>query len=148
MNTMTAVGAVAFTAALTLAGCATTEPNTNSAPVTATDVAEETPTPSQATPTVDDFTVKLKVTSKQCFGSAGCNVTVEPKIGWDSTGLPTEGTVDLTYKVIGDESGSIIETAELDLAEGTYMSSEIMMSTPSSGVTPMAKITEVEYNNL
>ena len=133
---------------LALAGCAGTTTDTKSVeqPQTTTDVAEETPTPTPDAPTTEDFAVKLKIKEQQCFGSAGCNVTVEPKISIVGV-VPEEGTADLTFKISGDESGSVIETAELDLAGGTYSTSEIYLSTSSSGVVPKAKITEVEYTN-
>ncbi|WP_249126132.1 hypothetical protein [Streptomyces sp. A2-16] len=63
----------------------------------------------------DSFSIDLRTTSRQCFGSAGCNVTVEP----DLTYLCSSGDVDpdavyeITYAIHGDESGPVIQTAEL-----------------------------------
>jgi hypothetical protein len=112
------------------------------ASVEATEPAAE-PTP--VAPTSADFAIKLKVKEQQCFGSAGCNVTVEPKLSI-STDVPDEGTVEITFKVSGDESGTLIETIEADLADGMYQSSDIYMSTTNSGIVPKAKITDVEYS--
>lgn len=139
--------AVAMIAALALAGCAETKTVTGTAPSTTAATAEEAAPSPEYTPATTDFSVKLKVTEKQCFGSAGCNVTVEPKITKVEPSVPDEGTIDLTFKISGDESGPVIETSTLDLADGTYSVSEIWLSTPSSGVTPTAKVTEIEYTN-
>lgn len=125
-----------------------------SAPKTETaDVApavEETPTaaaePSPVAPTAGDFAIKLKVKEQQCFGSAGCNLTVEPKLSIVGN-IPDEGTAEITFRVSGDESGPLIETIEADLSSGMYDSSEIFMGTSSSGIVPKAKITDVEYTS-
>lgn len=102
--------------------------------------------PTPAAPTASDFAIKLKIKEQQCFGSAGCNVTVEPKLSIVGD-IPGEGTAEITFKVSGDESGALIETIEADLASGTYDSSEILMGTSSSGIVPKAKITDVEYTS-
>ncbi|HEY3477254.1 MAG TPA: hypothetical protein VGL02_00015, partial [Streptomyces sp.] len=43
-------------------------------------VAPTTSAPALPAPTAKDYSVGLAVLAKQCFGSAGCNVTVEPKL--------------------------------------------------------------------
>lgn len=135
---------------LLLVGCSaggdtkTAEVTPSSGSVVETTEPAAEPTP--VAPTADDFVIKLKVKEQQCFGSAGCNVTVEPKLSIASD-VPDEGTVEITFKVSGDESGSLIETIEADLADGMYQSSDIYMSTSSSGIVPRAKITDVEYSS-
>lgn len=158
MNTNRAAGvAAAFALVGSLCACATqpsssaaSQPAATSSSAAATSAAPA-PTPTESpsaepTFTTSDVEVSLKTTEKQCFGSAGCNVTVEPKIAVSSAmKAQTEGTVDVTFKVTGDESGPVIETAELDLASQQYSVSEIYLSTSSSGVKPKAIVTEVEY---
>lgn len=97
-------------------------------------------------PTAGDFAIELKVKEQQCFGSAGCNLTVEPKLSIVGN-IPDEGTAEITFRVSGDESGPLIETIEADLSSGMYDSSEIFMGTSSSGIVPKAKITDVEYTS-
>ena len=136
-------------AAALLAGCSAGETEQvavgqQDAPAVEQTTPAEDPTP--AAPTAADFAIMLKVKEQQCFGSAGCNVTVEPKLTILGE-VPEEGTAEMTFKVSRDESGPVIETIEADLASGTYRSSDILMSTTSSGVVPKAKITDVEYSS-
>lgn len=90
-------------------------------------------------PTAADFSIALTVTRQQCFGSAGCNVTVKPELTISHT---FDESVDITYTIDGDESGPIIETLTLT-PDGQYQSHEVSMSTSSSGVVPTATITLV-----
>lgn len=139
-----AVCVAAFTA-----GCAApqTSGSTAASPLSADEPAAETAEPTPvATVGKDDFRVRLKTTEQQCFGSAGCMVTVKPKLAANFDDLPAEGTVDITYRVSGDESGPVIETISLDLSTKRYDASEILMSTTSSSVVPSAKVTDVEYS--
>lgn len=110
------------------------------APEPAEDTSEDTP----VTPEPDDFYLILKTTQRQCFGSAGCNVTVEPRltyIGLDD--LDPDATYSVTYKIHGDESGPIIETMELtDGGTLTYHPTQVSTATGSQDVT--ADITDVE----
>lgn len=132
-----------------MGGCASPSGSTGTeaSPIVTEEPVAESPTPTP-TPTVstDDFRIKLKVTEQQCFGSAGCMVTVRPKLSADFDALPAEGSVEITYKVSGDESGPVIETTSLDLSTTRYDVSEIMLSTASSSVVPAAKVTDVEYS--
>jgi hypothetical protein len=91
-----------------------------------------------------DFTIGLKTVSKNCFGSAGCNLVVEPNITYAgaATQLTAYGTCSITYTITGGESGDIVETAR-----GTggmqYRVSQSVLQTKSSGVTPSATVTDV-----
>lgn len=140
---------IVLAAALLAAGCtsSTTSAGSEASPMGSEEPVAETTAPApEETVSKDDFQIKLKVTEQQCFGSAGCNVTVKPKLSGDFDSLPAEGTVDITYKVSGDESGPVIETISLDLSTQRYRGSEIWLSTTSSAVVPEAKITDVEYS--
>lgn len=106
--------------------------------------AEQQVAPAQAEPeapmpTAKDFTVEMKTTSKQCFGSVGCNVTVEPEISW--TADYSDHSCDITYEITGDETGTVIETATTSGDNYDYVPS--ILSTPSNGTEVTAKITDV-----
>ncbi|TNC22123.1 hypothetical protein [Amycolatopsis alkalitolerans] len=92
----------------------------------------------------DDFTVELKVTSKQCFGTAGCNVVVEPMLNYKygADRMTSYGTCDVTYSISGDESGEVIGTAYGDGGTRFRVSNSIL-STNSSRVQPKATVTDV-----
>ena len=91
----------------------------------------------------DSFTIDLKTKSKQCFGSAGCNLTVEPDLAYVGVDdIDPDATYEITYEIHGDESGPIIETAELsDQTSLNYTPS--IISTPSSGTKVTVEITDV-----
>lgn len=94
----------------------------------------------------EDWAVDLTVTEKQCFGSAGCNVSVEPiisRIG--GVDIPSSGTIVVRVSIAGDESGEIIETYRLDAATGSYDFYATSLSTPNGAVEPVATVTFAEY---
>ena len=95
-------------------------------------------------PAPEDFTMKLKTTSKQCFGTAGCTVTVVPELSYDSP-LPLDpgSTVSITYEIRGGEDGAVTET--LDVTDSDqYEKSPTVLTTPSSGTKVTVKVTDVE----
>ena len=113
---------------------------------------EPSPEPTGYTPKKSDWVLKVKIKDKQCFGSAGCNVTAKITpyynggAGSFETDLPDEGVIELTYKVTGDESGPITGTLEIDCADQTNEIGEESMSTRRSGTEVKATVTDVEYN--
>lgn len=103
-----------------------------------------TPTPSYDEVTADSFTIELRTTKRQCFGTAGCNVTVEPDLTYlgDSGGIDPDAVYEITYEIHGDESGPVIETAELsDRTSLNYTPS--MISTASAGTNVSVEITDI-----
>jgi hypothetical protein len=105
------------------------------------------PDPEPAFDEIDaySFEIKLRTTSRQCFGSAGCNVTVEPDLTYlgDTESIDPDAVYEITYEIRGDESGPVIETAELtDRTSLNY--SESMISTASSGTKVSVEITDVQ----
>ncbi|MEU5984441.1 hypothetical protein [Streptomyces sp. NPDC047434] len=95
-------------------------------------------------PAVDDFSITLKTTSKQCFGSAGCNVTVEPALSYTgAVPLDPDKSFSLTYEVRGGEDGAVIDTLKLsEQTTITYQATSV--STPRSGTKLSVEITAVE----
>lgn len=111
---------------------------------TATAVRAPDPTPTYADVDAGSFLIGLKTTSKQCFGSAGCNVTVEPDLtlAIDSSLVDPDAVYDITYTIHGDESGPVIETAELSSGTGLSYTPSVI-STASSGTKVTVEITDV-----
>ncbi|MEU3285089.1 hypothetical protein [Streptomyces longwoodensis] len=92
----------------------------------------------------DSFTITLRTTRKQCFGSAGCNVTVEPSLAYlgDSENIDPDATYDITYEIEGDESRPVIGTAQLsDRTTLNYTPS--LITTASRGTKVSVRITDI-----
>ncbi|WP_043674964.1 hypothetical protein [Streptomyces xylophagus] len=146
--------AVAVIAAVVATGAVVVRSgNDDSKPTAATSTAHDAdpvptetpdPEPTYAEVDADSFTIGLKTTSRHCFGSAGCNVTVEPDLSFlgDSEGIDPDAVYEITYEIHGDESGPVIETAELsDRTNLNYTPSVI--STASAGTELSVEITDV-----
>lgn len=140
-------------AALLLAGC--------TAPTVAVQVPGATSTSATPTPTAteaddsdddsgdevtvgkDDFEIKLKITSKECFGSAGCNVVTKASVTYtgvyDLDELPS--LIDITYKIKGAEDPY---TATIEMQDGSYSPDTAILSTRSSKSKLTATVTSVE----
>ncbi|MFJ4788334.1 hypothetical protein [Streptomyces sp. NPDC088794] len=110
----------------------------------ASDAEEQDPEPTYDEVDADSFTIKLRTTSRQCFGSAGCNLTVEPDLTYlaDTDGIDPDAVYEITYEIHGDESGPVIATGELtDRTSLNYTPSVI--STASAGTKVSVEITDV-----
>jgi hypothetical protein len=110
--------------------------------VTAVARTSTTPPVVAAKLTRDDYLVKVKILSKQCFGSAGCNVRVRLVLGVahpEAQGVAAEVTVTVT----GDESGPLIETVSVTSA-GDYVAPELIVSTARSTTKIVPRVTGVE----
>lgn len=110
LSTMAVV--VALTACQPTATSKVTDKTTPTAQATsqATSQAANSP-PAKHHLVKSDMHLTTKVKSKQCFGSAGCNVEVEVNVEW-ANGDPgkLDGQYDVTYKITGDDSGPYIDT--------------------------------------
>ncbi|MEU9271352.1 hypothetical protein AB0E04_38810 [Streptomyces sp. NPDC048251] len=105
--------------------------------------AAEEPEPAYAYLDTGDFTMNLRTTKRQCFGSAGCNVTVEPNLTYVGSGdINPDVVYEITYEIRGDESGPVIATAELS-NETSLSYAPSLISTASSGTKVSVKITDV-----
>ncbi|SCG53841.1 hypothetical protein GA0070609_2878 [Micromonospora echinaurantiaca] len=119
------------TSAPTTAAAPTTAPATTSPPV----LAYETPTKS-------DFKLKVKVLKKQCFGSAGCNITYRIGVTYTGDGdLDPSKTYEVTYQVKGAED-PIINTFEVT-GDSASVQEEEMASTKRSSDKLTAVVTDV-----
>jgi hypothetical protein len=109
---------------------------------TTTEVEVTTTVSTYDTPEPSDFELTVKTLSKQCFGSAGCNVTYRIQAGWDGTYDPDK-TYEVVYEVRGDESGP--QTNNFTITGDEYqVSQEEDASTRSSGVKLTARVISVE----
>ncbi|MYS91452.1 MULTISPECIES: hypothetical protein [Streptomyces] len=109
---------------------------------TAADEPEPEPTYSELD--ADSFTIKLRTTDRQCFGSAGCNMTVEPKLSYLglTDDIDPDAVYEITYEIRGGDSGPVIETAELsDRTSLNY--TPTVLSTASASTKVSVEITDV-----
>ncbi|MFI7214259.1 hypothetical protein ACIBP4_24055 [Micromonospora maritima] len=127
------------TPSVTPAGPTSAAPTT-SAPTTAP--ASTAPAlPLYDTPTKNDFRLKVKILRKQCFGSAGCNVTYRIDVTYTGSGLDPSKTYEVTYQVKGAED-PIINTFEVT-GDSASVQEEEMASTKRSGDKLTAAVTDV-----
>ncbi|MFG2455542.1 hypothetical protein ACGFWE_00435 [Streptomyces sp. NPDC048523] len=109
-------------------------------------VMEPDPEPTYADIDADSFSIDLRTTARHCFGSAGCNVTVEPELTYlgSSGDLDPDAVHEITYEIHGDESGPVIQTAELtDQTSLSYRPS--LISTASASSTALSvEITDIQ----
>jgi hypothetical protein len=60
------------------------------------------------TPTADDFELTVRILSKRCFGSAGCNIDFRNEVAYTAFDeLNPATTYELTYEVLGSEDPHI-----------------------------------------
>jgi hypothetical protein len=119
MAALTAAAAILLTACGSAANTARTSTSTT-APIVqaaATTTTEEATTTEDATTTIDyvptaaDFTVAITILSKECFGSAGCDLTyrVQPTYG-GPVPLDPSTQYTVTYNVGGGQEGDQVES--------------------------------------
>lgn len=119
----------------------------SSTPAPATYHYSESPPTSSTPPAIQkgDFTIGLKTLSKHCFGTIGCDLTVEPTITYAGTAdkLSAYGKCNVTYTITGDETGDVTSTA---YGQGgtRFQISQSLISTASTNVTPKASVTDVD----
>jgi hypothetical protein len=74
---------------------------------------QSTPTetvPTYATPVASDFKLAIKVLKKECFGSAGCNLTYRILVTYSGAELDPTLTYEVVYEVRGGEDGPVTNT--------------------------------------
>jgi hypothetical protein len=114
----------------------------NQSATTTTEMEVTTTASTYDTPEPRDFKLTVKTLSKQCFGSAGCNLTYRIDAGWDGSYDPAK-TYEAVYEVQGDESGP--QTNNFTITGDHYqVAQEETASTHSSGVELTARVTSVD----
>lgn len=136
-----AVTAVAVAGSAEVAGHPVTSAAAPLAVATSTTTTTAEPDPLD----LDDFVPTLRVTDKQCFGSAGCNVTVEADLEYvHDLATLEDRTYSITLSITGDESGPVITT--IDGTGDSYDLTPVLLSTTGPNVAPKATVTDVrEY---
>jgi hypothetical protein len=110
-------------------------------PLTAESAAE----PAGFTPKKSDFEIGINILEKTCFGSTGCSIIyrIEPKYVGNQE-VPDDGTIEVSYRVTGDESGPRQNTFEIVGGQAEFDQEEFA-GTRSSGTVLKAKVIEVSY---
>ena len=106
---------------------------------------KSTAEPAGFTPQKSDFEIGIKILEKTCFGSTGCSIIyrIEPKyVGTQE--LPDDVTIEVSYRVTGDESGPRQNTFEIVGGQAEFDQEEFA-GTRSSGTVLKAKVIEVSY---
>ncbi|SRR6266498_474879 len=116
---------------------------TKSAPAATKTAPSETTAPSAyGKPVKADFKLTPKVLSKQCFGSAGCNVTFRILINYTGPVLEPGKEYEVLYEVRGGEDGPISNKFTVTGDESS-VDEEEMVSTKSSRTKLTAVVTDV-----
>ena len=90
----------------------------------------------------EDVALTIRTISKECFGSAGCNVEYSIDLELLDVWSPRDEVYEITYEVTGGEDGPAIGTLTLDGSEYTqdgYQSA----STPSGDTQLSVAVVEV-----
>jgi hypothetical protein len=150
--TVIITAAVALVLGVMLGGASDTSttpgPTTTVTKTTAATPSESTEDPTDTSSfhtTKSDWKATLKITDKQCFGSAGCNVDVRVKIGYygDSSLIPEDATIELTYKIKGASDGAVIGSTTVTNQTEYDVNTE-SVETRSSSSKLSVEITDVE----
>ena len=93
-------------------------------------------------PAIKDFKLTPKITDKECFGSAGCNVTFRVDVAYD--GLPPDDSTTwlLVYEIGGVEDGP--QVGSIELTGMDLSGTEESVSTTSSKKKITLKLTSIE----
>lgn len=90
-----------------------------------------------------DFTISLKTTSKQCFGSAGCDLVVTPQVTYAGSASDLDGrTCQITYDVTGGQDGAVTDT--INATGSDFLSMPVVIMTTKSSAVISATVTEVD----
>lgn len=152
-----AFGVYGLTLGIILAGAASASetPTASPSPAKTVTVAPEEPgkakpaveepvEPTYDVPTPADFKGTVKILSKQCFGSAGCNVEYRVELEAIRTVHPDpDVTYEVTYQVAGDESGTQVGTTTITGDEYEVPWDE-SASTRSNATKLTVEVTEIE----
>lgn len=102
-----------------------------------TPAAVETEPAAPAAPVKTDFKLAVKTLKKQCFGSAGCNVTFRIDVTYSGPALDPSSDYEVTYAIKGGEDPQS-NTFTVTGTQYTYDENEFIQTSKSS-----AKLTAV-----
>ena len=104
--------------------------------------ATEPPAPTYGTPTKADFKLTAKVLTKQCFGSAGCNLTYRILVSYGGAELDPSVTYEVLYQVKGGEDGPVDNKLTVTGTQSS-VDEEEFVSTKTSKTKLTAVVTDV-----
>ena len=93
-------------------------------------------------PTAADVTVPLKILSKRCFGSAGCNIEFRVQPTYSGDTIPEGKTVEVTYEIVGADD-PYSNTFTLEPGDQASVQESEAVSTARKSTTLTAKVTSV-----
>ena len=96
-------------------------------------------------PLVSDFTITVDVLSKQCFGSAGCNLTYRVQPSYHGPALDLGQQYTITYQINGTQDGAQVESFTMQGTSAQVQQQETAQ-TASSGMQLTAQVTNVLAN--
>lgn len=128
--------------------------NTAKTPVAATTThrapaapATTEPAKTYPTPALTDFALAVKVTKKQCFGSAGCNIEFTIDLAYNGPALEPNSSWDVTFDLQGTEdsyTSTLHMTVDDTGLHGTYdQDGDQLVQTKSSKTVLKAAVTSV-----
>ena len=136
------IAVVASPAPTTRSTTAVTKPTPTLINQPTTPPATDPPARTFATPKASDFTLKVKVLSKDNFGSAGSLITFRVVPNWGPTYDPDK-TYEVTYEVRGGEDGPAVSTFTVT-GDEYEIEREETASTSSAGQRLTARVTSVD----
>lgn len=129
------------TTTVTVTATAAAEP----APAASTSTTTEAAAPADYVPQPKDFRVTLSIISKQCFGSAGCNITYRIAPKYIGPAVSHDLNLTVTYQVDGGEDGPQINSFTIEDNTASFDQQEVI-STKSSKSKLSVKVTQVLEN--
>jgi len=122
----------------------TTPPDTGPSPdPIATPSTEYTPPePTYGVPVKADFKLTVKVLTKKCFGSAGCNLTYRILVSYGGAELDPSVTYEVLYQVKGGEDGPVDNKLTVTGSQSS-VDEEEFVSTKTSKTKLTAVVTDV-----
>lgn len=101
------------------------------------------PAPTNVAAKPKDFRLTVKITGKQCFGSAGCLIDYKIVVS-NAAALYYDPSVtyDVTFEVRGGEDGPVIDTTEMTGTSYDVPTGHVSTSSSKAKIT--AKVTAVE----
>lgn len=113
-------------------------PTTNDSSV----VSQKTSESKKYTPKPEDFIMEVIILDKQCFGSAGCNLTFRVNIK-EYKGLPVSSKFTILYSISGSEDGEYTHSLEVFSGNQYEYDAKEFIQTSSSKIVPTATVTRV-----
>ena len=116
------------------------------APTVAETTTPPAPTePTYATPRKTDFQLTAKILGKECFGSAGCNLSYRVMVAYNGAGLDPAVTYEVVYEVRGGEDGAVTNTLKVT-GDQSSVDEEEAVSTKSKASKLTVVVTDVLGN--